>query len=150
MMRFILPDDAEDEGIRFFYKDVDKCLEDEAFYSEWLKKVAISEGRNIGLVQVIFLSDDALLEMNRTFLGHDYFTDIITFPLEDDPMEAELYISIDRVRDNALSLGVGPDDEMARVMVHGLLHLCGYGDKDPAEQLEMREKENQYLEQLKK
>ncbi len=149
-MPFILPDEAEEQGILFFYEGVEQCLTDESRYADWLVQVANAEGRKVGQIQVIFLSDDALLEMNRTYLGHDYFTDIITFPLKEDPMEAELYISIDRVRDNAAEQGVGPDEELARVMVHGILHLCGYKDKSAAETSVMREMESRYLDLLER
>ena len=148
MIPFILPDDAEEQGLLFFYEGVEKCLTNESRYADWLQQVATTEGKKVGLVRVIFMSDDALLEMNRTFLDHDYYTDIITFPLNEDPIEAELYISIDRVRDNAAELGVPAEEELARVMVHGILHLCGYGDKDDAEKQIMREMEGKYLELL--
>jgi rRNA maturation RNase YbeY len=86
--------------------------------------------------------------MNRDFLQHDYYTDIITFGLSEknQPIEAEIYISIDRVKDNALSLGVAYKEEMLRVIFHGALHLCGYKDKTKSEISAMRAKEDQYLQ----
>jgi probable rRNA maturation factor len=88
--------------------------------------------------------------MNRNFLGHDYYTDIITFDNSEEKgiLFAELYISLDRVKENAISLHVAFEIELFRVMAHGILHLCGYGDKTPDEIKTMREKENYYLDLL--
>lgn len=103
----------------------------------------------------IFCSDDYLLKINQDFLQHDYYTDIITFPLNETEKKtsAEVYISIDRVRDNAAQNKVSEEEELRRVIFHGVLHLCGYGDKTEAEQKVMRKKENEWLalfEPLKK
>jgi rRNA maturation RNase YbeY len=100
----------------------------------------------------IFCTDEFLLQMNRNFLQHDYYTDIITFGLSEKgaPVEAELYISTDRVKDNAAQLGVSYQNEIARVIIHGALHLCGYRDKKKSEIVEMRGKEDQYLRLFKK
>jgi probable rRNA maturation factor len=96
----------------------------------------------------IFCSDDQLLVINRQFLDHDFLTDVITFPLSPDgePVEAEIYISIDRVRDNADTLGVSFRHELHRVLFHGALHLCGYRDKTKREVAEIRAREDFYLE----
>lgn len=142
------PSDPEGPKVLFIYHEVAPCVPDEVLYRQWLAETARSEGKEIRQVQVVFLSDEALLEMNRQYLRHDEYTDILTFPLEEDPLTADLYISIDRVRDNAGELGVGEEEELARVMVHGILHLCGYGDKDENERQLMRSKENTYLELL--
>jgi rRNA maturation RNase YbeY len=98
-------------------------------------------------ITYIFCSDAFLLQMNRDFLQHDYYTDIITFGLSDKgmPMEAEVYISIDRVKENAKLLGLSFRDEVCRVIFHGALHLCGYKDKKKSEIEGMRAKEDQYL-----
>lgn len=95
----------------------------------------------------VFCSDEYLLKINQDFLQHDYYTDIITFPLSETEkkISAEIYISIDRVRENAVQNKVGEDEELRRVIFHGVLHLCGYGDKTPAEQKNMRNKENEWL-----
>lgn len=100
----------------------------------------------------IFCSDEYLLDINRRFLNHDYYTDIITFPLAEDEsrIEAEIYISVDRVKDNALTLGNPADDEMLRVMFHGVLHLLGHKDKTKAQQQEMRTKEEEWIKAYKK
>ncbi|MEZ4979323.1 MAG: rRNA maturation RNase YbeY [Chitinophagales bacterium] len=105
-----------------------------------------------GLVQkvdlnLILLNDEDLLAYNKEYLQHDYYTDIITFLIEETEtaLEAELYISLDRVKDNAGVLGQAFERELLRVFIHGVLHLCGYGDKSEEEELFMREKENYYL-----
>ena len=95
----------------------------------------------------VFMSDDYLLEINKEHLNHDYYTDIITFPIEEteDSLEADIYISIDRVKDNAAEFEVDFNVELLRVVLHGVLHLCGYGDKTEAEIVTMRAKENYYI-----
>lgn len=99
-------------------------------------------------VQFVFMSDDELLAINQQFLQHDYFTDIITFDLsasKSAPKVADIYISIDRVADNAKDLGVGKAEELRRVMIHGCLHLCGYKDKLNRDKAVMRAREDHYL-----
>ena len=98
-------------------------------------------------ISYVFCSDEFLLKMNTKFLQHDYYTDIITFGLSEKnkPVEAEIYISIDRVKDNAKQLGVLYKTEMLRVLFHGALHLCGYKDKTKSEILTMRAKEERFL-----
>ena len=98
-------------------------------------------------INYVFCSDEFLLKMNNDFLQHDYYTDIITFGLSEKnkPVEAEIYISIDRVKDNAKQLGVLFKTEMLRVLFHGALHLCGYKDKTKSEILTMRAKEERFL-----
>lgn len=113
----------------------------------WLNDAIVNEGYECGSVTIIFCSDDELLEMNRKFLDHDYYTDIITFDYcEDMEVNGDLFISIDRVVDNAETIGVKYEDELRRVCVHGVLHLCGYKDKTEEEEKLMRLKENFYLE----
>lgn len=99
-------------------------------------------------LDVIFCDDEYLLDINRSFLNHDYYTDIITFnlaPYKDAPVQAELYISVDRVRENAISHSASLQHELHRVIFHGVLHLCGYKDKSRKDILEMRQMENKYL-----
>lgn len=100
-----------------------------------------------GHISIVLCSDDALLDMNRQFLDHHDLTDVITFPMsdQDDVLEGEIYISVDRVRDNAASLGESADRELLRVIVHGLLHLCGYGDATHEEKMRMRSREDAHL-----
>lgn len=114
----------------------------------WLTDLAEKEGKSLSTINYIFLTDDELLGLNQSQLGHDYYTDIITFPLnnEDDPIEADIYISIDRVKENAKDYKVSFETELLRVIAHGLLHLCGYNDKTIRQQTHMRKKEEEYLD----
>ena len=91
------------------------------------------------------MSDDGLLKINKEFLQHDYYTDIITFQNDTEDISGEIYISIDRVEDNAKAVGTTFENELNRVMVHGVLHLMGYGDKSAEEEAVMRQKEDFYL-----
>ena len=122
---------------------------DESLVSSWLAEI-FSDTKHAALrIEYIFCSDDYLLEINNTYLGHDYYTDIITFPLADDPIEATIFVSIDRVKENAESFSENFDDELYRVLAHGVLHLVGYADKTSTQQKQMRQLENQYLSRLK-
>ena len=113
----------------------------------WLKMVAESEVKELGNICIIFCSDNYILDVNIKFLGHDYFTDIITFDYcEGNVLSGDLFISIDSVRENAEFYKTEFSDELNRVIVHGLLHLIGYDDHTEEEQKVMREKENYYLE----
>jgi rRNA maturation RNase YbeY len=114
----------------------------------FLEKLIKKEGHQLLAINYVFCSDEFLLQMNRDFLQHDYYTDIISFGLSEkkQPIEAEIYISIDRVKDNAVSLRATYKDEMLRVIFHGALHLCGYKDKTKREIITMRAKEDQYLQ----
>jgi len=101
-------------------------------------------------INIIFCSDQYLLEINKRYLHHNFYTDIITFNYSgnDKSLEGELYISIDRIKENAKSLGVPQQDELFRVIIHGILHLCGYNDKRKQEKGLMRELEDRYLQSL--
>lgn len=114
----------------------------------FIESIFKKEKKQLAGVRYVFCSDDMLLDINRNFLQHDYFTDIITFGLSEkgEPIEGEIYISIDRVKDNAQMLGVTYKEEMLRVLFHGALHLCGYKDKTKSEIITMRAKEDQYLQ----
>jgi probable rRNA maturation factor len=105
------------------------------------------EKKKLAELQYIFVSDDKLLEINRQFLQHDFYTDIITFPLSEpgQPISGEIYISVDRVRENALEFGISVKKELLRVIFHGALHLCGYKDKTSKDQAMMRKREDVYL-----
>ncbi len=127
------------EDIRFEFKG--KTLN-----NKWLKMVAESEVKRLGDISIIFCSDPYILDINQRYLQHDYFTDIITFDYcEGKVLSGDLFISIDTVRENAREYGTTFEEELNRVMVHGLLHLIGYDDHTPAEQQEMRGKEDYYL-----
>lgn len=122
---------------------------DEKKISGWLKEVAHSYGKRVGDLCYRFCSDDVILECNRQFLNHDYFTDIITFDYcEGNRISGDMLISLDTVASNALQLGVGYDRELLRVIVHGVLHLCGLHDKEPGERKRMEAAENKALELL--
>ncbi len=121
--------------------------------NSWLRSVAEQEGYKLVDLGVIFCSSERLLEMNREYLGHDYYTDIITFDSSDleDARElaGELYIDVETVADNARLYGAStPLEEMHRILLHGVLHLSGQGDKSSEDAVEMRRKENHYLAQL--
>jgi rRNA maturation RNase YbeY len=119
---------------------------DALIYTKWLDLIAVSETKTIGEVSYVFCSDEFLLQINQDYLGHDTFTDIITFDYcEEGLINGEIYISTDRVNENASSFGVSLTNELHRVMAHGLLHLCGYGDKSEAEAQLMRDKENEKI-----
>lgn len=108
----------------------------------WLNRVARKHKKQIGQLTYVFVSDEQLWKMNKDFLQHNTYTDIITFDYTElNTVSGELYISIDRVRDNAKSFGVPVRDELHRVMAHGLLHLCGYKDKTPKDAAAMRKQE---------
>lgn len=119
---------------------------EEHVYKNWLSNVAISEHKHIVALHYIFCSDDYLLEINNKFLRHDYYTDVITFPYQQGSMlESDIFISVDRVKENANEFLVTFDNELKRVMVHGLLHLAGYTDKSESETSLMRQKEDFYI-----
>lgn len=133
--------------IRFFNEDVDYKLLHKQKTRQWLTEQAKQEGYRVGELNYIFCSDDYVLQVNRDYLQHDYYTDIITFDQreEDDKLEGDIFISVERVADNAQQLGVTPELEMRRVLAHGLLHLCGYGDKSDEEAVAMRQHEENWM-----
>ena len=112
----------------------------------WIKAVAAQHGRKVGEIGYMFVDDEKILEVNREYLGHDYYTDIITFDYdEDDIISGDLVISLDTVRTNAEQFGKEYDDELHRVITHGILHLCGINDKGPGEREIMEAEENKAL-----
>lgn len=128
------------------YEDVDDLSLSDIDLTNWISKVCITENYNLGDISLIFCSDEYLLDMNRTHLDHDYYTDIITFDYTDNQIvSGDLFISIDRVRDNASDFNVSFEHELHRVIIHGVLHLCGYKDKSDDEEKLMRTKENNAL-----
>jgi rRNA maturation RNase YbeY len=111
-----------------------------------LKSLAIKEGKILKDISIVFTDDEYLLEVNKQYLNHDYYTDVITFDYSVFPsVSGDIMISLDRVKDNAESLSVSFEEELFRVIFHGLLHLCGYKDKSPSDEALMRKKENEYL-----
>ena len=117
--------------------------------SRWLNKVVLDEGKSSMSVGIVFCSDEYLLDINKKFLKHDFYTDIVTFDYTEGlNIVGELYVSLDRVKDNSITLGVDYKRELLRVMVHGVLHLCGYHDKTDKEVAEMRSKEDYCLSRV--
>lgn len=138
----------EENEVFFHFEDVQFDIPDEPLIKEWLIDVARQEDTPFYEVNYIFCSDEYLRQVNIEYLDHDYYTDIITFPQEEDAVYGDMYISSDRVAENAQNNGVSFLQELYRVMVHGVLHMIGYGDKSPEEEKTMREKENVYLQLL--
>ena len=134
-------------AVRFFSDDVAFRPEGKRKMAQWLKEVTAKEGKKIGNLCYVFVSDEKILEINKKFLQHAYYTDIITFDdSADNTISGEMYISIDTVRANANDYQTDFRNELLRVMVHGVLHLCGYNDKTENEQLRMRTLEAKYLD----
>lgn len=132
--------------VNLFYENIEILDLDPEFFILWLSEVCFDEGKILGDLNLIFCSDEYLLDMNREHLEHDYYTDIITFDYcENDRIIGDLFISVDRVRENADLLHHDFKTELNRVVVHGALHLIGYGDKSEKEEKIMREKEDYYL-----
>lgn len=114
--------------------------------SSWIKASASEEGFRTGDIAVVLCSDDHILKVNNEYLGHDYYTDIITFDYsEGRTISGDLIISVDTVRSNALAFGTDFTDELHRVIIHGIMHLCGYKDKSDSDAKTMRSKEDHYL-----
>lgn len=134
-------------NIEFFYEETECRLKDENKIKDWLSSVAKAENRNIEFLNYIICSDDYLLEINKKYLKHFYYTDVITFPYNEDEksVAGDCFISIDRVYDNANKFEEPQLRELYRVVVHGLLHLIGYNDKTEMEKEIMTGKENYYL-----
>ncbi len=115
----------------------------------WIKAVAASYGKKVGEIGYMFVNDEKILEVNREYLGHDYYTDIITFDYDEgDTLNGDLVISLDTVRSNALQLGKDYSEELHRVIIHGILHLCGINDKGPGEREVMEAAEDKALSML--
>ena len=129
-----------------FVYNTDFQIENHKALSRWLMEVAAAENCLIHDLVFLFVSDQELLAMNKKFLKHNYFTDVITFgELEGDKISGNIAISVDRVLDNSKTYGVRFDEELKRVMVHGLLHIIGYNDKTKKEKLTMSQKETDAL-----
>lgn len=115
----------------------------------WIKAVVASYGKRVGEIGYLFVNDERIIEVNREYLGHDYFTDIITFDYcEGDTLNGDIVISLDTVRSNAELFGRPYDEELHRVIIHGVLHLCGINDKGPGEREIMEAAENKALAML--
>ena len=136
------------ETIHFFSEDSDFELPSESTTLEWIELILKAHDQQAENINYIFCSDNYLLDVNRTYLDHDYLTDIITFDnaeYEDDPLESDIFISVDRVKDNASDLNIPFLKELHRVIAHGLLHLLGWNDKTEEQKAAMRQKEEACL-----
>jgi len=142
--------DSRKSNIYFFFEKGTK-LEKRASLKKFIQGIFKREGRELKSLNIIFCSDDYLRSINRDYLKHDYYTDIVTFELSDgkDPIEGEIYVSVDRVIENASTFGVPRVKELHRVIIHGVLHLCGYKDKTTANKNQMTALEDHYLSSLK-
>jgi rRNA maturation RNase YbeY len=137
-------------AIRFFTEDCAYSLPQKQLIKKWLKIVIETLGFKVGDINYIFCSDNEILKINNQYLGHNYFTDIITFPYLDNKLvSSDIYISIDTVKANSEKFKQSFTSELNRVMVHGVLHLIGFDDKSKIDKVKMREEENRCLDLLK-
>ncbi len=139
--------------VKYHNEECSYSLPKKRLTSKWIKSVVESEGYNLSDVNYIFCSAERLLQMNREFLQHDYYTDVITFDYSDlkvaKMVSGDIFIDVETVADNAKIYGVTALEEMRRVVVHGALHLCGQGDKTPRLEAQMHKKEDRYLAEFK-
>jgi probable rRNA maturation factor len=135
-------------AVQFFFLQTSISLKNRSKLKTFIKDLFKNEKQNLHRLNYIFCSDEHLLSINKEFLNHDFYTDIITFDLSEskDRVDGEIYISLDRVRDNAQNFDTGLNKELHRVIFHGALHLCGYKDKSPRDETAMRVAENKYLD----
>lgn len=137
--------------INYFFEDTNFKFNKRRATSNWLKSAIALENKKLGDISIIYCSDDYLLEINKQYLSHDYYTDVITFNYcEGDLISGDIFISVDTIKANAEEYGASFDNELCRVMVHGILHLIGYDDDCESNQLIMRQKEDFYLERYDK
>jgi rRNA maturation RNase YbeY len=137
------------EVITFKAQDVPNAFRDRAVLRNWLHAIARDHGHRIGELNFVLMDDEALLAYNRQYLGHDEYTDVITFDGQaGNGLSGDVLMSYDRIRENAHAFGTSARNELHRVMVHGLLHLLGHNDKTKAQRLDMRTQEDKYLAKL--
>lgn len=133
-------------GIFFHLEDIKYKISNKKNIVETIKHLITAESKTLGTINIILCSDEYLLQLNQQSLNHDFYTDIITFNYnQNNVLNGDLYISVDRIKDNALKLNVEPFEEFKRVVIHGLLHLCGYNDKIKIDKNFMTMKEDYYL-----
>jgi rRNA maturation RNase YbeY len=136
--------------IRFAAEDIEMPALDERKVGRWIRAVAAEYGFGVGNINYIFCSDERELAVNREFLGHDYYTDVITFDYStESTLNGDIFISLDTVRSNAEMVGASFEQELLRILIHGVLHLTGQGDKTPETKVQMTEKEERALLKLK-
>jgi len=149
MIRFPdLPEEEAEAGIQFFSENTVFALPDEQGSADWIREVVAQAGFDAGAISFIFCSDGHLHAMNVEYLEHDTLTDVITFPYGEEPLSGDIFISVDRVAENAEGLGVPMLQELHRVMVHGVLHLMGHDDATPEAKAAMRALEDEALATL--
>ena len=137
--------------INYFFEDTNFKFNKRRATSKWLKSAIALENKKLGDISIIYCSDDYLLEINKQYLSLDYYTDVITFfYCEGDLISGDIFISVDTIKANAEEYGASFENELCRVMVHGILHLIGYDDDCESNQLIMRQKEDFYLERYDK
>lgn len=137
--------------INYFFEDTNFKFNKRRATSKWLKSAIALENKKLGDISIIYCSDDYLLVINKQYLSHDYYTDVITFNYcEGELISGDIFISVDTIKANAEEYGASFDNELCRVMVHGILHLIGYDDDCESNQLIMRQKEDFYLERYDK
>ena len=139
-------------AVQFFSADANAPIIPRTKLKSFISDLFKREGKELAELSYVFCSDEYLLNINRQFLNHDYYTDIITFDISEikEQVQGEIYVSVDRVRENAKQLNQTVQDELLRVIFHGALHLCGYKDKTKPQQLQMRNKEDYYLSKFHK
>jgi rRNA maturation RNase YbeY len=136
--------------IIFRSENIELPVFDQSKITKWIKQVAAGQGKKTGPIHYIFCDDERMLEVNKKFLQHDYYTDIITFDYSRGKViSGDIFIGTDTVKSNAEGLGVDFENELHRVVIHGILHLCGHHDKTPGEREKMTVMENESLELLK-
>jgi len=132
--------------IRYYSEDCDLPEIDQNIITDWINRVAVFHGKKAGEINYIFCSDARILEVNNQYLHHDYYTDIITFDYSEQAnISGDIYIGIETVESNAKMLGLSYDSELNRVIIHGILHLCGFKDKTPETEKRMHQKEDEAL-----
>ena len=129
-----------------FNSEIDFQLDNETTYSNWISRVILSENKKEGDINYIFCDDEFILNINKQYLNHDYYTDIISFDYSvGNELHGDIFISVERVQENAEDFNVTFDEELKRVIIHGILHYCGYKDKSEEEEALMRNKEDEKI-----
>lgn len=132
-----------------FHSESDFVLPNKSLYKKWIKKSVVSLAKEVGNINYIFCDDDYLLKINKEYLNHNTYTDIISFDYsEKNKLSGDIYISIDSLTENAKSFDNTFQDELNRVLIHGILHFAGFNDKTKAEKTEMRKQEDYYISLL--
>lgn len=139
----------QEATINFHTEEIELSLKNPKKISQWIQSTIQKEAQKLGTLNFIFCSDSYLHKINLEYLDHDTYTDVITFPYSDTQVEGDIFISIDRIKENASSFKVSFEEELNRVIIHGVLHLLGYMDKSKKEKEQMTLKENLYLSLLK-